>query len=112
MDTKLLMSIAYRGIVEELAEIEQRQAMRACLRQAALPVQQFYRQLHATRHDAWAERGKTSGEESESDRRRYERLRLLIEELEELYKEWHEKDDQQWAEAMADYLRGKFGRGT
>ena len=108
MDGKAMALAAYRHVIEDIAtrqhDIVLRGNVKAEFAKRALPVREFTRRLNP-RQRTLAEAPRLLADEDMRDREALERLYAQAYELEAMFAQHHEAEDEVWADAMADYIR-------
>ena len=106
---KDLALLAHTKAIEEIAEIQQRMAMRRLMQEMsgvrALPQRDFYRRLLAPRQQTLAEAPALVAKEAQADESRLAKLYEIVEGLEITFARYHEASDEAWREGIADYIR-------
>jgi hypothetical protein len=106
--SKELAYLAYRAAIEEIAEIQQRYALRIIVQKEfekdSLPLREFYRHM-PLRQETLKRAEELSEKERSRDHEQLGKLYEIVTELEAMFERYHAADDQAWAEAMADYLK-------
>lgn len=103
-ELKLVMDHAYRAIIEEIHDRQKRIVLyNVGLLADGLAQQEFMR--HVSRHESWKRRKERTDREYKNDTNRLAILIPLVEKLEAMFAEYHDKDDAEWSTAVADYIK-------
>lgn len=109
---KDLALLAHRAAITEIAEIQQRMALRKVIwdmhGDRALPVREFYYTVLPVRQQVMARAGELRAMEAKSDEERLAKLYGIAKDLEHKFAAMHEATDAVWAEAMAEHFREAF----
>jgi len=104
---KNLATIAHKAMVDEIAEIQKRMALRRLLHDLhgarALPINEFYRA--ATRQQVLSRAPELCEREEKTDAERLARLYELVITLEEQFGRLREADDKAWMDGVAEFFR-------
>ena len=107
--SKDLALLAHDKAIAEIAEIQQRMAVRHMMQglfgAKALPQQDFYRRLLSHRQQTLAKAPELLANEAKADENRLAKLYGIVEALEVTFIKYHEASDEAWAEGLADYFR-------
>ena len=108
-DAKSLALLAHKAMVDEIAELQQRMALRRMIQEMhgdkALPVRDFYRHTLTRHQQVLSKAPELFDREDKADRERLAVLYGLIEPLEEQFARFHEADEKAWMDGLAAYFR-------
>ena len=111
---KDLALLAHDKAIAEIAEIQQRVALRHMTQELfgakALPVQDFYRRLLSARQQTLANASELVAKEAKTDEDRLAKLYRIVESLEVTFAQYHEASDEAWAEGIAAYFHAERKR--